>query len=303
MSNQEKIISWLNDSDLTEEQKVIARNFLEEAKDVSDVKDFQIKRLKDNLKINTRFLNKAVEDLEKTVNLLKDSNRQLGNFVKIASHDLKSPLRSISSFSALLNKMLNGKLNEKESQYFKIIESSAKSMSALIDDLLLFTRINSEILNISEEDLMQLMGEVKNNLNYDIEANQVNLECHLKPIMFKCDPIKFKQVMQNLIANSIKFSTYEGNKPHIILEVNETDKKWCFSVKDNGIGIDEEFREVAFQEFKKLNGNAFEGTGMGLSIVKKIIDKHDGEIWIEPRSEKGTTISFTISKDLTSEEY
>lgn len=297
MSDLKRVINWIKNSDLSDEQKIIAQNYIHETKDLEELKDFQISKLKDNLKINTRFLNKTVEDLEKTVKLLKDSNAQLGNFVKIASHDLKSPLRSIGSFSALLNKMLSEKLNEKESEYFNIIQSSATSMSELIDDLLLFTKINSEDLNIQAVELSQLMEEVMTNLNYEIEKNEVNLESNFKDVKLKCDQIKFKQILQNLISNSIKFSSFEGNKPHIVLDMMETENHWCFSVKDNGIGINEEFREVAFQEFKKLNGNEFQGTGMGLSIVQKIVIKHSGKIWIEP-TDKGTLIMFTIAKDI-----
>lgn len=302
MSEREKIRSLLTNSDLSEEQKDTIQSYLTKIEDSDQIKEFQIRRLKDNLKINTRFLNKAVEDLEKTVDLLKDSNKQLGNFVKIASHDLKSPLRSISSFSALLRKMLDGKLNEKENQYFTIIENGAKSMTELIDDLLLFTRINSENLNLKEQKLTDLIGEVLTNLNFDIENNKVTVENNFEHITLMCDPIKFKQVLQNLIANSIKFSTSEGNQPHIILNLKDCGDQWCFSVIDNGIGIEEEFREVAFQEFKKLNGNSFEGTGMGLTIVKKIINKHDGDIWIEPSTGKGTTINFTIAKEIQQEQ-
>lgn len=301
MSTKDKIITWINDSDISDEHKLVIEGYFKEFEEEDQLKDFRIQRLKDNLKINTRFLNKAVEDLEKTVTLLKDSNKQLGNFVKIASHDLKSPLRSISSFSALLSRMLGEKLNDKENEYFEIIESSAISMVELIDDLLLFTRINSENLNIEDKELTDLTNDVLNNLMYDIEKTGTTVDCNFEPIVFKCDGIKFKQVLQNLISNSIKFSSSEGNKPHIVLDLKETPSQLCFSVEDNGIGIQEEFRELAFQEFKKLNGHSYEGTGMGLSIVKKIVNQHKGDIWIEPKSGKGTNISFTIAKDLKDE--
>jgi len=298
MSDHDKFIGWIKNSDLLAEQKLAIQQHLQVIQKEGELKDFQIKRQKDNLKINSRFLNKAVEDLEETVDLLKDSNRQLANFVKIASHDLKSPLRSICSFSALLNKKLSEKLDDKEAYYFKILESSAQSMSELIDDLLLFTRINSENLNIESQELAPLVSEVLSILQYDIGQNGVKLECNFEAATIKCDPIKLKQVFQNLISNSIKFSSIEGNKPHVILGLEESNDEWIFSVKDNGIGIEKEFREVIFQEFQKLNGNSFEGSGMGLSIVKEIVHKHKGRVWIEPESMEGTTIIFTISKAL-----
>lgn len=301
MSSVDKIVELVGSSELSEEQKRLVLDEVETIKTELELKTFQTSRLKDNLKINTRFLNKTVEDLEKTVGLLKDSNQQLSNFVKIASHDLKSPLRSISSFSALLNKMLVGKLNEKEVDYFQIIETSAKSMSALIDDLLLFTRINAEDLNVKDEGLTQMLQEVLHNLDHDIKNNEVLIENNFKEISLNCDPIKFKQVLQNLIGNGIKFSSYDGNKPQIILNLEEDSNMWVFSIQDNGIGIDKEFRDDIFSEFKRLNGNEFEGTGMGLSIVKKIINKHQGNIWVADSHKKGTTVVFTLPKQLVLE--
>jgi signal transduction histidine kinase len=294
----EQILQWLNSSDLTDEQKASIQNHFQKIQESDELKDFQIRRLRDNLKITTQFLNKTVEDQEKTVALLKESNKQLDNFVKIASHDLKSPLRSISSFSALLKRKLENRLNEKETEYFQIIESGAKSMALLIDDLLLYTRINSEELNIQEEKLVTLIKEVLANLNHDIVTNKVKIESHFTPITLHCDYIKLKQVIQNLLSNSIKFSSFEGNEPHIVISLKELETHWSFTIKDNGIGIAEEFREVAFQEFKKLNGNSYEGSGMGLSIVKKIVQKHHGDVWIEPSLDKGTSITFTIAKGL-----
>lgn len=295
-----QIVNWINASELSEEKKIFAQQHLEKYSQEAELKEFQIMRLQGNLKINTRFLNKAVEDLESTVDLLKESNSQLGNFTQIASHDLKSPLRSISSFSALLNKKLKNKLNPKEVEYLEIIESSAKAMSELIDDLLTYTRINSECLNIKEESLSNIINGVLQNLDFDIKQHDAIIENNLPRAIISCDSIKVKQVLQNLIANGIKFSSFENNKPHIVLNLKEESNRWLFSVKDNGIGVEENFKEVIFAEFKKLNGDLFDGTGMGLSIVKKIVTKHKGEIWIADSQSQGTTFQFSISKDLES---
>lgn len=303
MKDVAQILSWIENSDISKDQQKEILAFVKEISDSNDVLEFQVKRLKDNLKINTRFLNSAVEDLERTVELLKDSNQQLNNFVKIASHDLKSPLRSISSFSALLDKMLKDKLTPKESEYFNIIENSAKSMGALIEDLLLFSRINAEDLNIKDESLNDMLNEVLQNLDFDIKRNEVVIENKVKPTSIKCDSIKFKQVLQNLIANGIKFSTFDGNRPHIVLDMEEDHQAWKFSIKDNGIGVEDKYVSEIFQEFKKLNGNNFEGTGMGLSICQKIVKKHDGKIWISKNNaEKGAEFCFTIAKNLDPQE-
>jgi len=301
LKNLDEILKWIEKSNIPNSRLEEIEEYFKEMKRECELKNFQVSRLKDNLKINTRFLNLTVHDLEHTVELLSDSNQQLNNFVKIASHDLKSPLRSISSFSALLGKMLNDKLTPKESEYFRIIETSAKSMGALIEDLLLFTRINAESLNIKEEYLDSMLNEVLQNLDFDIKKNQVVIENKTRPYLIRCDSIKFKQVLQNLIANGIKFSCFKDNIPHIVLEAEEKPAVWKFSVKDNGIGIDDIYKIEIFNEFKKLNGNDFEGTGMGLSICKKIINKHNGEIWIDEKVNHGTTFCFTIDKHLENE--
>ncbi len=298
MLAKDQIIEWIKDSDLSDGQSKAIADFLDAADKNDNLQKFQIKRLKENLKINTRFLDKAVQDLEKTVILLKASNSQLSNFVKVSSHDLKSPLRSISSFSGLLLKMLDGKLNDKEESYFQIIEKSAKSMSQLIDDLLIYTKLNAEHLNVDNYGLEILLSDVLQNLNFDISSNNVIVENNMEHINLDCDAIKFKQLLQNLISNAIKFSTYGDNQAHIILESFNHPQEWQFTISDNGIGIDKSFRNDVFGEFTKLNGNDFEGTGIGLSICKKIVDKHRGRIWIEPKDEVGTKIAFTIAKNL-----
>lgn len=293
-----EISNLIESSRLTEKEKQVTIEYISSIKKKYEVKKFIAKRLEENLIINTRFLDKAVNDLEKTVELLQISNRQLSSFVKIASHDLKSPLRSISSFSGLLDKILGDKLSKKEKEYFGIIEKSAKSMAALIDDLLLFTRINAEKLNVQDEDLNIMLNEVLQSLDYDIQKNNAIVERVVKPISLKCDPIKFKQLLQNLIANGIKFSSFEGSIPHIVIELNEDATHWIFKVQDNGIGISDDYRNEVFNEFKKLNGESFEGTGMGLSICKKIVNKHNGEIWVSPEVVSGTEFVFTIDKNL-----
>lgn len=298
MPELDQIITWINTSDIADDKKAIVQDYLNCLMQEGAQKDFQIKRLESNLIINTRFLNKTVEDLEKTVILLKDSNHQLNNFTRIASHDLKSPLRSISSFSALLHRSLGGKLNPKQGDYLKIIESSAKSMSELIDDLLTFTRINEESLNIKEENISSLLKSVLQSLDFDIKYNKATIENKLPCIQIHCDPIKIKQVFQNLISNSIKFSSLDNNCPHIVIDLIEEDKSWVFSVEDNGIGIENKFKEIVFHEFQKLNGDTYDGTGMGLSIVKKIVKKHEGDIWVDIDHKNGTKILFTISKHL-----
>lgn len=261
--------------------------------------DFQVKRQKEIQSINMRFLDKTVNDLETSNEKLISVNSQLASFVHIASHDLLSPLRSISSFSGLLKKITNDKLNESEKEYLNIIETSAISMAKLIDDLLIFVRVNAENLNISHTDCSGIIESVLELLNFDIDESKIEISYPTCQGVINCDEVKLKQLLQNLIANAIKFSS-SSEQAKIDIKVLEEEDHWLFSVADNGIGIEKEFQDVIFEELKKLNGVTFEGTGMGLSICKKIAELHGGRIWVESELGKGSTFYFTIAKSLES---
>lgn len=302
MNEYNQILDWIKSSNISDERVNSIQTFFAELQEKEELNNFQIKNLRDQVRINTRFLDKAIQDLEKSISQLKITNNQLSNFVKIASHDLKSPLRSISSFSGLLKKKLEGRLDDEEKEYCSFIEFNARSMSALIDDLLLFTKINSEDLNIREANVENMLNDVLSNLEHDIQKHKVKVIQKFDSQVINCDEIKFKQVLQNIISNSIKFSSVDGKIPEISFNNFEQNNQWCYSIKDNGIGIDQKFKTEIFTEFSKLNGNLYDGTGMGLSICKNIAQKHGGEIWIEDGDGCGVNIIFSISKSIDTQQ-
>jgi signal transduction histidine kinase len=241
---------------------------------------------------NLEELNQKNQKLEKYI----ESNMQLENFAYIASHDLKAPIRTIISFSQLLKRNLKGKLNEDGEEYLDFIISASRNMKDLIEDLLSYSKINSQPIQkesiVIENILMAISAEIRTIIH---KKNAIiNWNCSL--IEISGDLIKLKQVFQNLITNGIKF--HKSNVPPIInITCKEKPNHWQFSVEDNGIGIKPDYFERIFMLFQKVHlKNEYEGTGLGLAICKKIITQHKGEIWVESIVGEGTSFHFTIAK-------
>jgi len=225
-----------------------------------------------------------------------DSNLQLENFAYFASHDLQTPLRSIISFTQLLQLKLAGKLSEEESECMNFIISATKNMKDLVNDLLAYSSVNESKVNLKEIQVFKCLNELLIELNEVIKENKATINLLNINQNIKADSIKIRQVFQNLITNSIKF-TKKGNNPLIKISGSENANEWIFSISDNGIGIDEAYKEKIFLLFKRLHSNEYEGTGIGLALVKKIIDQHQGKIWFTSNQNKGTTFSFSIPKN------
>lgn len=236
-------------------------------------------------------LNQKNQKLEKYI----ESNMQLENFAYIASHDLKAPIRTIISFSQLLERNLKNKLDEDAKEYLDFVISASRNMRDLIDDLLAYSKINSQpirrdIFTIGDI-LMAITTEIQTTIH---EKNAIiNWNCAYE---INADMIKMKQVFQNLITNAIKFQKPDI-QPIINILCEENTDSWQFCVKDNGIGIKADYHERVFDLFQKIhNKSEFEGTGLGLAICKKIVNQHGGKIWIESTLGEGTTFHFTIAK-------
>lgn len=234
-----------------------------------------------------------LSELEKYI----ESNLQLENFAYIASHDLKAPLRTVSSFAYLLKNSAYDSMDDKSKEFLNIISESSKKMQILIDDLLTFSRTNTQKINIQQISFRSVLKEVLHQLGADIKQSKVDILID-DSISDKidADPIKLSQLMSNLISNAIKFSS-KNETPRIEISGSESDRYWYYSVEDNGIGIKEANREDIFKLFKKLHSNdVFEGTGLGLSICSKIVDQHKGEIWVNSELNKYSKFTFSISK-------
>ena len=241
---------------------------------------------------------KEITQKNKTLQQYIESNVQLEQFAHIAAHDMKAPLRTIASFTGIIEKKLAQTLSEKEKEYFNFIKEGTVSLSNMITDLLNYSKIKSEGIVIQEIELKELLDSVVKYLDLTIEDNNAQLVVEDMPRVIHADRIKLYQVFQNLICNAIKFKK-EDTPPVINIKYSETPDFYQFTVSDNGIGIPEEKQNVIFDPFKQLNTKQkFNGTGLGLSICKRIISDHHGTISAENNQSGGSRFDFSISKNL-----
>ena len=223
-------------------------------------------------------------------------NKELDDFTYIVSHDLKEPLRGVKAFTKLLMEEYSGKLDKEGKEHLKIISESSSRMTGLIEDLLNLSRIG-RIKNIEPDiDLNELLSDVKKNLAYSLEEKKVDLKIAGNFPQLMCDRIRISEVFSNLVSNAIKYSR-KDQRP--VIEIGYSDKAgfYEFYVKDNGIGIEKEYYDKVFQIFQRLHAKGeYEGTGAGLTIVKKIIENHGGRIWVTSEVGAGSTFYFTLPK-------
>jgi PAS domain S-box-containing protein len=225
---------------------------------------------------------------------LENSNQDLQNFAYVASHDLQEPLRTISSYTSLIERRYKDKIEEEDKEFFEIITEAAKRMRNLIDNLLEYSRIGKN--EFSEVNLNETVKNIISNLKVAIEESQAFINCENLPVI-KAESSQMLQLFQNIISNSIKYRS--DKKPVINISFHEKPDDWLFSISDNGIGIDPKYYEKIFVIFQRLHDkNQFKGTGIGLATCKKIVELHQGDIWLESGEGKGTTFFFTISKNL-----
>lgn len=240
-------------------------------------------------------LNIQKESLQNTLQLLNRKNEELEQFAYVASHDLQEPLRMVSNFVTQIKEKYEPILDDKGKTYISFAVEGAKKMRQTIIDLLNFSRVGRydgelELINLNE-----LLEEIKLSLqNFIIEKNVVIQYKKLPSILtYK---VAITQVFTNLISNAIKYAK-DDISPEIQINCKDEIDYYTFSVKDNGIGIEEEYFEKVFVIFQRLHTNVkYEGTGIGLSIVKKIIEYLGGNIWIKSELNEGTTFYFTLKK-------
>lgn len=225
-----------------------------------------------------------------------ESNLQLEKFAHIAAHDMKAPLRTIASFSKLIQKKLGDKVDEKEKGYFELINQSTTSLYDLIGSILEFSKVGSQQLERSVVNIEDLVNKVSSFLKSSIEEKEAIILVDDMPTEMLGDKMKLYQVFQNLISNSLKFTSPE-RKPFIRIKHKATNDHWEFSVKDNGIGIQEQHLTKIFDSFERLHTQKdFEGTGLGLSICRKMIEQHGGTIYAKSNYGEGSEFIFTIAK-------
>lgn len=232
---------------------------------------------------------------EKNEELLR-INQELEHFAYVASHDLQEPLRTITSFIQILERKYSNILDDDGRQFMGYITDGTRRMQNLIRDLLAYSRVNRQSTGYEEVDLNEVFEAVNQALNNKINENDAIILAENLPVI-QGNKIQLIQIFQNFIDNAIKF---RGKKsPEIIINVKELSDKWEISIEDNGIGISPEFHQRIFIIFQRLHTmDEYSGTGIGLAMCKKIIERHGGEVWVDSKADKGTKFIFTIAKNL-----
>jgi signal transduction histidine kinase len=234
---------------------------------------------------------KAEEELKKTVAELERSNAELEQFAYFASHDLQEPLRMVSSYTQLIEKRYKDKLDADAHDFINFAVDGAKRMQQLINDLLAYSRVGTRGKPLEPTDCKKILRAAIANLDVAIrESGAVVTHDPLPPVM--ADETQLLQLFQNLIGNAVKF--HDKKPPRVHVSAKPQGDKWVFSVKDNGIGIDPQYFERIFIIFQRLHGEGYSGTGTGLAIAKRTVERHDGRIWVKSEPGKGSTFYFTL---------
>ena len=238
-------------------------------------------------------------NLKKMVTNLERSNRDMQQFVYVASHDLQEPLRMISSFTQLLSRRFKGKLDAEADDFITYAVNGANVLQERIQALATFSRVSTQGKPFAPTDIGLVLDRALDNLNAEIQSSKAVVTRDPMPNII-ADAAQMTQIFQYLIDNSIKF--HGEATPQIHVSAKEQDSEWLFSVSDNGMGIMPEFKERIFVLFQRLHGVEFGGTGIGLPVCKKIVERHGGRIWVESEPGKGSTFYFAIPKEVPEEE-
>ncbi len=253
----------------------------------------QLKNMNENLEHKVR---ERTEKLKKYAEELKDSNNELEQFAYVASHDLQEPLRKVKSFTELLASKYSGSFDEKGEKYIEYIVDGATRMQRLISDLLSYSGIGKEDHIRSEVDLNQTLKKVIESLELKVKENDAEIINDKLPTLITNENDVFR-VLLNLINNALKFRK-EATICAINISSVEKDDEFIISVSDNGIGIEQQYLPQIFGIFERLHSRSeYPGTGIGLALCKKIVEKNGGNIWAESEKDVGTTFSFTIPKE------
>jgi light-regulated signal transduction histidine kinase (bacteriophytochrome) len=268
---EERIIAWHNIFLRDEDSKIIAT--LSSGEDITERK-------------------KTDDKLRRLTSELKRSNADLQQFAYTASHDLQEPLRVVAGFVRLLEKRYKDKLDEKAHEFIDYAVDGVTRMQMLIKDLLAYSQVSTKGHIFKTTNCSVALEEAIWNLHTAIEVSSTEITYDLLPTVIG-DYSQLIRLFQNLIGNAIKFRGSEPLKIHISAEQKENE--WVFSVKDNGIGIDPKFFDRIFVIFQRLHTrDEYDGTGIGLSICKKIVERHGGKIWVESEHGKGSTFYFSL---------
>ena len=261
------------------------------ARDITKLKNAE-KELREYWKSLEEQVEIRTEELAKRTEELANSNADLKQFAYVASHDLREPLRMITSFLQLIEQRYKDQLDKDANEFIGFAVDGAKRLDKMIMDLLEYSRVANKEIMFEDVDLKKVLYHVKTNLKVLIDENDATINFDSLPCV-KGDSYQFILLFQNLISNAIKYRQEEA--PIIHVSVDKKDNQYVFSVKDNGMGIDSKYLEGIFNIFKRLHTHEeYEGTGIGLAIAQRIVHQHGGEIWAESEKGNGSTFHFTI---------
>jgi len=226
------------------------------------------------------------------------SNAELEQFAYVASHDLREPLRKIKSYTELLEQRYKSQLDERADKYIYYIVDGASRLQALVTDLLLYSRVGrSSDLALEQTDMGKILAYVLDDLEVAIKEKGAIVTYDQLPTVV-ADSKQMAQLLQNLVGNGIKFHTEAPIK--VTISAKQQGNEWVFAVQDNGIGIEPQFVDRIFLIFQQLHTRTeYSGNGIGLAICKKIVENHNGRIWVESEVGKGTTFYFTLPTSLS----
>jgi PAS domain S-box-containing protein len=235
-------------------------------------------------------------DLADSMRKLKEANEEMKNFVYVASHDLREPLRKITAFGSILEKSLNGKIDTDDAENLKFMIDGATRMNMMIEGLLTYSRVSTKLLPPQVVDLNEIVAQLQQlELSVVLQEKKAIVELPEPLPCVNADPVQIRQLMQNLIANGIKYQPKDRVPKITISSKPASNGMIRIEIADNGIGIKPEYQTSIFAMFKRLHTREeYEGTGIGLSVCKKIVERHGGQIGVESEYGKGSTFWFTV---------
>jgi light-regulated signal transduction histidine kinase (bacteriophytochrome) len=235
---------------------------------------------------------RADETLANRTKQLERSNAELEQFAYVASHDLQEPLRMVTGYTSLLSKRYRGRLDLAADEFIDFAAEGANRMRVLINDLLTYSRVTSQAAEPAPVDCQLILRETLSALEVSIQESGANLTHDGLPTV-QGDRVQLGQLFQNLISNALKYRN--GQEPRIHVGCERREREWLLFVRDNGIGIDERFAEKIFVIFQRLHTREqYPGTGIGLAVCKRIVERHGGRIWVESTPGNGATFFFTL---------
>jgi signal transduction histidine kinase len=277
--------------DLCRKNKILRKNH-----DALEQKNAELeKQMAERLRAeaDVRRLNSELERrVEERTRELSRMNDELRQFAYVASHDLQEPLRTVASYAQLLARRYRGKLDKDADEFIDYMVGGVTRMHSLLNDMLAYSRVTeSKDRPLAPANLNAVVQSAIMNLDLAISENHATVHVNSLPVVHG-DENQLTQVFQNLIGNAIKYRADEP--PTVTVSASEGANEWTICVEDNGIGIDPQYADRIFGIFKRLHGRELPGTGMGLAICKRIVERHNGRIWVESEAGKGSKFCFTL---------